>query len=100
MNVLQKIAAFLAVSFVRACQPLQSSAKRARCLFVQHILRCHQPKCPPNEVVADYGFFLQRLAVPYNAAMNPHDIRRWAENHRAAAAREAAEARKNPMTAD
>jgi len=32
--------------------------------------------------------------------MDPRDIRRWAANHRAAAAREAAEARKNPMTAD
>jgi hypothetical protein len=63
-------------------------------------MSCHEPKCPPNEVVADGGFFLQRLPVPYNAAMDPHDIRIWAENHRAAAAREAAEARKNPMTAD
>jgi hypothetical protein len=40
------------------------------------------------------------LVVPYNAAVDPRDIRTWAENHRAAAAREAAEARQNPMTAD
>ena len=32
--------------------------------------------------------------------MDPRDIRTWAANHRAAAAREAAEARRHPMTAD
>ena len=31
--------------------------------------------------------------------MDPADIRRWAENHRAAAAREAEELRRNPLTA-
>jgi hypothetical protein len=33
-------------------------------------------------------------------SMDAGDIRRWAANHRAAAAREAVEARQNPMTAD
>ena len=32
--------------------------------------------------------------------MNPSDVRTWAANHQAAAAREAAEARRNPMSAD
>jgi hypothetical protein len=32
--------------------------------------------------------------------MNASDIRTWAANHRAAAAREAAEARQHPMTVD
>jgi hypothetical protein len=32
--------------------------------------------------------------------MDPRDIRRWAANHRAAAAREATEARQHPMTTD
>ncbi|HEV7428530.1 MAG TPA: hypothetical protein VGQ46_19410 [Thermoanaerobaculia bacterium] len=32
--------------------------------------------------------------------MDPRDIRKWAANHRAAAAREAAEARAHPMTAE
>jgi hypothetical protein len=33
-------------------------------------------------------------------SMDPRDIRRWAANHRAAAAREAEEARKHPLTAE
>ena len=32
--------------------------------------------------------------------MDPGDIRTWAANHRAAAAREAAETRQHPMTAE
>jgi hypothetical protein len=32
--------------------------------------------------------------------MNPSDIRTWAANHRVAAAREAAETRQHPMTAN
>ena len=32
--------------------------------------------------------------------MDPRDIRKWAENHRAAAAREAQETRKHPLTAE
>jgi hypothetical protein len=33
-------------------------------------------------------------------SMDPRDIRRWAANHRAAAAREAAETRQHPMSVD
>ena len=32
--------------------------------------------------------------------MDPRDIRRWAENHRAAAALEAQDARRNPLSAE
>ncbi len=35
----------------------------------------------------------------YNEPMDPDDIRRWVENHRAAAAREAAELRRRPLNA-
>jgi hypothetical protein len=34
----------------------------------------------------------------YTDCMNPDDVRRWVENHRAAAARERAEMRQHPLT--
>src|SRR4051812_23673929 len=46
VNVLQEIAALVAIEFIRARQPLERRAEFAGSLLVQHILRRHQPKCP------------------------------------------------------
>src|SRR3954454_12537708 len=48
VNILQEIAALVAIEFIRARQPLQRRAEFAGSLLVQRILRRHQPKCPPK----------------------------------------------------